>query len=865
MATQGTPISKLPRITSPEGIDIPGVKSGRTGKISTDLLATKAEVTNIDNYRKGYFSTDTELKAAYPSPKVGYYAYVGSTGTIWKQSGGTWIDSSDPIPDDVDLSLYAKNEDLVQLGREVEEYEGETNEKLNQYEYLLTLFQLTDNPEFLAVISDVNGKILQGFTPNGKAFLPSQEYMQKEALTEWLFVILSKSGKILFGINIYGATYIAKGMSQDTKKEIKSIKDQIVKFVEKEDGKELIDTRVATIFDFIDSEYVELKLDAAGKMLSWVDAAGNTFFSNQSLFGKISDKENRLFVELSKSGKILSYRKLDGTKVETKLKILNSLDLSDGIISDLAKKLLSTGFFVNDNLFDWSDKKKIHIPRPRSCAIVNLISDSLPVTKTDDIACHIEYYDMDGNYFRKPGIINAQGSSSMIFIKKNFGVDILNEDGSAFELKFGNWVTQDSFHWKAFYTDTTLARCPISYKMGEMVISDREFKYKKPWNYLIDQKFSDVNSSGNSSDDYANDEPLAHPDAFPFVIYHNGNYHGLFSWQLKKHRDNYKMKKSNAKHIQLDGALGDSTIWLGDISWKDFEVSNPKDLITVDGNKYDGDHPKEITGDSSVSAISAEVKGYIQRLSGFSSEIAGKSTAEEQKVVFEAYFNVPYFIDYFVISQLNLNTDGFVKNWIWVTYDGLIWSPTLYDHDMTFGAQTTVCLSSVGSNLYAISKPATWLRDLYTAEIKERYKSLRNRNIITLNSVMQLFYKWAADVGTDNYLDNINKWKESPSYRKTGVDTVNWIVQSENLHINNVDKNTYSPYDNETLYTAGEKVYQQKGDYAVCFEAKRETQGNPPVVNPYNEYPYFLGYFESIERIKRWLKIRLERLDNILI
>jgi hypothetical protein len=122
MATQGVPISKLPRITSPEGIDIPGVKSGRTGKISTDLLPTKAEVTNIDNYRKGYFSTDTELKAAYPSPKVGYYAYVGSTGTIWKQSGGTWIDSGELIPDDVDLSLYAKNEDLVQLGRDIPFY-----------------------------------------------------------------------------------------------------------------------------------------------------------------------------------------------------------------------------------------------------------------------------------------------------------------------------------------------------------------------------------------------------------------------------------------------------------------------------------------------------------------------------------------------------------------------------------------------------------------------------------------------------------------------------------------------------------------------------------------------------------------------
>lgn len=77
-----------------------------------DEKATKRELENIENNRKGYFVDDTELKAAYPNPKVGWYAYVGSTGTIWKASGNTWVDSGESIPSDVDLSAYAKSEDV---------------------------------------------------------------------------------------------------------------------------------------------------------------------------------------------------------------------------------------------------------------------------------------------------------------------------------------------------------------------------------------------------------------------------------------------------------------------------------------------------------------------------------------------------------------------------------------------------------------------------------------------------------------------------------------------------------------------------------------------------------------------------------
>ena len=35
-----------------------------------------------------------------------------------------------------------------------------------------------------------------------------------------------------------------------------------------------------------------------------------------------------------------------------------------------------------------------------------------------------------------------------------------------------------------------------------------------------------------------------YPDGFPCVVYLNGAFYGIFSWQLKKHRDNMAMGRN---------------------------------------------------------------------------------------------------------------------------------------------------------------------------------------------------------------------------------------------------------------------------------------------------------------------------------
>ena len=57
---------------------------------------------------------------------------------------------------------------------------------------------------------------------------------------------------------------------------------------------------------------------------------------------------------------------------------------------------------------------------------------------------------------RKEVIMNAQGASSLGHPKKNIAIDICNNNGwdddDTFKLQIGNWVPQDSFHLKGYWS-----------------------------------------------------------------------------------------------------------------------------------------------------------------------------------------------------------------------------------------------------------------------------------------------------------------------------------------------------------------------------------------------------------------------------
>lgn len=527
------------------------------------------------------------------------------------------------------------------------------------------------------------------------------------------------------------------------------------------------------------------------------------------------------------------------------------------------EKLAQLGI-VKEEQTNWSEATEVSIPEP-NCAYVNITNiSSMPTTKEDDLHALMEVYDCNGNYFKKCVILNAQGNSSMLFVKKNISVAFCGsewDEEKTPSLNIGDWVSQDSYHLKAYYTDYFRGTATVGYKLYDQINKERgRFWSRAPEGSI---KAKDLNEKAR-----------CYPDGFPCAIYLNGNFYGLYSWQLKKNKDNMNMKKSAEAHIHLDGTLNDNNLWRGDVRWTAFEVRNPKTLYTMTGEKYDGDHPQELidetssyydleTDDEKVKAnkqMTAKVKQYILTLSNYFGQLkaledngANQNTIKNQ---LEEYFDVPGLIDYICFHYAINNFDGFAKNWQWFTYDGIKWFVAPYDLDCTFGnfwtgdftlpAEFNQASSAYTYKDLELTGPIYWIRMYYWAEIKERYKELRDNGILSPENIKSVMENWYYRFGHSNYSQEWTKWPNSKCISET-ICNENWTTIDD-----------WSEYSYLSEYSATKTYYE--GDKCRLSERVWVATGETTGVSPYRQ----LGYSDNLDRVKGWIDHRIELEDDYL-
>lgn len=452
------------------------------------------------------------------------------------------------------------------------------------------------------------------------------------------------------------------------------------------------------------------------------------------------------------------------------------VDTNAYTLMDLAVQLSrnSTGESAYVNPLDWSKSESLAIPEPR-CAVVNISGiDAMPTSKTVELNAVMEFWDLQGNYFSKNITCAAQGNSSMGYVKKNVKFDLLNNNGSEFELKIGDWVAQDGFHLKAYYTDFFRGVAVASYKFWDEVMTHNTERPHVKALYADDVKDLTLQLDTGA---------LCHPDGFPCLVYLNGEFYGIFAWQIKKQRKNYRMDKSTVEHIHIDGTLYTQYFWNGVINWTVFEIRNPNKLYTMDGKKYDGDAPRELIDETSEKydpdnkdhKRTAKVKRYIQALVQNFSELKTLYTAYTRsrtdgnlaavKAKYEEIFDWENQRDYLIFSDIIKNSDGFGKNWQWTTYDGVKWYVNAYDLDMSYGGDwqgryITAPLTDHITTSTAI--PTGYIPLLYNTELEARYAELREAGIIDVEHIASKLKDWCGRIGTGNYELEYEKWPNSP-------------------------------------------------------------------------------------------------------
>ena len=436
--------------------------------------------------------------------------------------------------------------------------------------------------------------------------------------------------------------------------------------------------------------------------------------------------------------------------------------------------------------------------------------------------------------------------------------------------------------------------------------------YDRPWKKALLDMSKIGTTTKSIGNPYVGDYELltdtgarCFPDGFPVAVYLNGAFYGIFSYQLKKHRDNYHLNKSSANNVHLDGALGANTIFNGkdNIDWTQFEIRNPKGLYTIGGNKYNADiKQEEIAGDSEINSwisigslpngttISSKikknlqntalVKKYIQNLADaipaikaamnkYDSSSHTNENLNEFKSVFESYFDKDNLIDYIIISDIIKNADGLNKNWQWFTYNGKKWWVGLYDCDQAFGGTPdgTNITTPLTTHLdTGINIPTGYIFRYYSDELNNRYKFLADKGIITSEYVFGELKNWTMRIGTSFYEKEYSKWNDSPCISDSEVRSDYWEIEKD-------EKGIYLTSSSETFdatisYDIGDEVSfginSIMGFYKYrCIKKTTALSYNKPhTISSFCPLKQF-KHCDSLYRAQKWIMQNIENLDKV--
>lgn len=698
-------------------------------------------------------------------------------------------------------------------------------------------FFYISNDEYIIAVVDAENRILAAIKYDAQPYFPNHEMYSVVTNEEWLYAIIDEEDKVLCGFRANDGHMIVGGIDIST-----FISDVIIDISD-------IRERTAHLSIIDNDEYISVETDAEGKVIGYIAPDGSHYLykvKSETIpteFEYIEDPEGRTEITTDAEDKILGYRDSEGTRHEHKISAKH-LELSDEAATEVNNAFKSAGIKM-ENPSDFSKDSHIELPIPRIAAQVRLYAPKLPTTKQDDIEAEIEFNDKDGNYFRKPVILNAQGSSSMGYYVKNMAIDI-NDDS---EIKFGDFPTQNSFHLKKYYIDAFRGQCIVGYWLMEQVYKSHSIGQQYPYEYSYSNE-STTDSLGDVKKDFFTGAKC-HPDGFPIVITwvnsktNEETWMGVYTWNLKKSKEVYFADKKKAKNIILDGDMW-GTLFKGTPQWTSFEVRNPKSLKDIDENKYDGDNPKEL---SNTDILSKEVKEHITRLSQAYTELNKSKTKE----TFEKYFMPRPFIDYWLTSQVLYNLDGFGKNWIWCTWDGNLWTPTMYDVDSIFGAHWNGTYVVPGSDKNFGNWNVLYLDSLYADEIKLRYRELRDKNVFSVSNICSLLDKWINSIGYDNYKKEFEKYNDTPSYRSSKV-ADGW----QSLGYASTQGITADEYTENKEYAIGDIcIYQE-----YAFKATKVMTSVPPLTGIYPNAPKVLGFYNSKKRVENWLTNKISSLDT---
>ena len=378
-----------------------------------------------------------------------------------------------------------------------------------------------ENPEFVYVKTDIEGKILWAIKTDGSIYygagVPQQvtNYIEEKIAD----LSLDKYEDIVAFLN-------------SLEEGDKTLQTLLNEKVDKEEGKSLIDEDVA---------------------------------ASQSV---IEDPEGRHEVTLDSNDKIISYRKEDGTKVENVGIETNNLTLTEEGMTNFKQALKDAGF--NPYSIDITQEENLYVNRPKYAQIY--LYGDLP-TDTSDTRTPTNmlflFCSNEKEVFKANATLSIQGHGSANFAKHGYTLNLLNDKSKKLSVKFGDMIAADSFHLKGYMDDGSHSRGIGCAALWRDMIAQLDYPYCKINNVPSGSHYN------TNTDSICTADAKYSEDGFPVGLYVNDDFYGLYTIKLKKGRSNYAMEKSVKQEIFLDSIT--YTAFLNEpFNYADWEVKNPK-------------------------------------------------------------------------------------------------------------------------------------------------------------------------------------------------------------------------------------------------------------------------------------------------
>lgn len=340
--------------------------------------------------------------------------------------------------------------------------------------------------------------------------------------------------------------------------------------------------------------------------------------------------------------------------------------------------------------------------------------------------------------------LKLQGSSSLRrgYPKYNFTIKfdnafeatgIINEtDGVT---KPSAWGAQQKYCAKANWIDPSQARNVVNAKLWGQVVASRE---------SVHEKLAAAPNYGAV-------------DGFPVIILMNGEFWGLYTFNIPKEDWLFNMGEGDAEYI----VCGESNS-MAACGFK-AEATFIEGASQADTDFAFEYQPKGVEDATVVASFNNAIRAVMN----------APNSAEWENAV-APYFDVQSAIDYYIFACCIGGEDNLQKNILYATYDGVKWFMSAYDLDTTMGSNpygTAVYnLQSQKTKSFASAATRHRLFDLiykYSKDkLKARYGELRHGispdevGILSNENVWYMYNNFVCPISRAVYNADAQKWAD---------------------------------------------------------------------------------------------------------